>query len=541
MPSVANPAANPAPDPRDRFLAFAFAGAELLVETLPDGRITFATGAFLPHFGQASAAFVGRHVATLIAPDHQAAFALALHATTARGRIAPMLVRLDDIGRSVMCLSALLLPSSSPRLFFSIGPPPTHTPDGPQESSGTPVLPPGAGAIARAAVLQMQCGGESEGGGSIGLLELAGWGTMKKRLSAEALDHLRQRISELLASASTCAMASEVSEGRFGVLSPSLLDLAPVIAQLEQLLAKDPATRHARLQTADISLRHNLPPSQATRALRFVLSRFSDGGIAAATAAGGPGGLGNIMEHAQRRAGALQEVVDRRLFRMLFQPVVSLAHGRVHHYEALLRPNLTPGGITASTQDIVVFAEAVGLSEDLDLAVLGETLRVLRVTSAALVAVNVSGLSMQSARFRVRALEMLAAAKLPGRILIELTETAEIEDMAAAAACIADLRRSGVPICLDDFGAGAAAFRYLREFPVGFIKIDGSFVHDAARSARHRGLVTTMVDLAHTVGAQTVAEMIETEEQAGLMRELGVHYGQGWLFGRPGSLSGVPA
>ncbi len=536
MPSIANPI----PDPRDRFLAFAFAGAELLVETLPDGRITFATGAFPPHFGQASGAFVGRHVATLIAPDHQAAFALALHATTARGRIAPMLVRLDDIGRSVMCLSALLLPGPSPHLFFSIGPAPTHIPDSQQESSGTPILPPGAGAIARAATLQMQCGGASEGG-SIGLLELAGWGTVKKRLSAQALDQLRQQISELLASAGVCAMASEVSEGRFGVLSPGLLDLTPVIARLEQLLAKSPATRHARLQTADIPLHHHLPPSQAARALRFVLSRFSDGGIAAATAAGGPDGLESIMEHAQRRAGALQEAIGRRMFRMLFQPVVSLTDGKVHHYEALLRPNPTHGGVAANTQEFVVFAEAVGLSEELDLAVLDETLRVLQATSGTMVAVNVSGLSMQSASFRVRALEMLDVAKLRGRILIELTETAEIEDMAAAAACIADLRRSGVPICLDDFGAGAAAFRYLREFPVEYIKIDGSFVHDATRGARQRGLVATMVDLARTVGAQTVAEMIETDAQAGLMREIGVQYGQGWLFGRPGSLSGIPA
>ena len=111
--------------------------------------------------------------------------------------------------------------------------------------------------------------------------------------------------------------------------------------------------------------------------------------------------------------------------------------------------------------------------------------------------------------------------------------------MPAAADSIAQLRAAGVPVCLDDFGAGAAAFRYLRDFNVDYIKIDGAFVRAALRSPRERGFVASMVELAAAAGARTVAEMIETEEQAMLMRELGVHYGQGWLFGRPGVLPGA--
>ena len=100
------------------------------------------------------------------------------------------------------------------------------------------------------------------------------------------------------------------------------------------------------------------------------------------------------------------------------------------------------------------------------------------------------------------------------------------------------LRAAGVPVCIDDFGAGNAAFRYLRDFVVDFVKIDGSYVQGAVRSAQERSFVAAMVQLARSVGARVVAEMIETEAQATLMGELQVEFGQGWLFGRPGKLGG---
>ena len=101
------------------------------------------------------------------------------------------------------------------------------------------------------------------------------------------------------------------------------------------------------------------------------------------------------------------------------------------------------------------------------------------------------------------------------------------------------LRERGLPLCIDDFGAGAAAFRYLRAFRVDYVKIDGLYVMAAARGDQDRAIVAGMVDLARTVGARVVAERIETEAEAALMRELGVDYGQGWLYGKPGPLPGT--
>jgi EAL domain-containing protein (putative c-di-GMP-specific phosphodiesterase class I) len=158
--------------------------------------------------------------------------------------------------------------------------------------------------------------------------------------------------------------------------------------------------------------------------------------------------------------------------------------------------------------------------------------------TGAAIALNLSGLSVQSPEFRIRMLAALDRKVLGAapRLLVELTETAEIEDEASAAQTLEALRERGIAVCLDDFGAGAAAFRYLRRFRVDHVKIDGAYVRHAAEDERDRGFVAAMVDLARTVGADTIAEQIENEAVADVMRAVGVRYGQGWLFGRPGEL-----
>lgn len=156
------------------------------------------------------------------------------------------------------------------------------------------------------------------------------------------------------------------------------------------------------------------------------------------------------------------------------------------------------------------------------------------------VAVNVSGLSLQSGAFAERLIARLQRdSRLAAHLMLELTETAEIDDVPAAVQTVARLAACGVELCLDDFGAGQAAFRYLREFAVQYVKIDGSYVRGAAPGNRDGGFVAAMVDLARCVGAGVIAEMVETEAQAETVAGLGIEFGQGWLFGRPGALPGA--
>jgi len=195
-------------------------------------------------------------------------------------------------------------------------------------------------------------------------------------------------------------------------------------------------------------------------------------------------------------------------------------------------------GKDSGPQDFVTLAETVGLTEELDLAVAETAIQASAGLAAGQrIAVNVSGLSLQSESFRAAFFALLdGSAHACQRLMVELTESAEIEDEAAAASMMVALRERGVPVCLDDFGAGAAAFRYLKAFRVDYVKVDGSFVEAAMRSDRDRSFVASMVDLSVAVGAKVVAERIESEEAAQMMLGLGVHLGQGWHFGKPGPL-----
>ena len=177
------------------------------------------------------------------------------------------------------------------------------------------------------------------------------------------------------------------------------------------------------------------------------------------------------------------------------------------------------------------------MSEELDWAVVEAASTTARRGRGARIAANLSGLSLQSPAFRARLLGLLdREPMLASRLMAEITETAEIEDEEEAVRTIAALRERGMALCIDDFGAGAAAFSYLRSCRVDLVKIDGAYLQNAMRSEQDRGILASMVGLIRTVGARIVSERIETEAEAELMRGLGADLGQGWLYGRPGAL-----
>ena len=523
---------------RERWVAFAFTGADLLVEATPDGIIGFAAGPFRLRFGVEAERFVGQRASMLIAPPDQAAFEIAIGMAAIQGRTLPVVLHLNEPAHTPCAVAAMMVPGPSARLCLTFGPVAVATPAVPRVP---PVVLGQPSRFAREAEAWLRGGGE----GSLGLVEVPGWGAAKAAMSAGEAEELRAQIGAALAAAGPGALAGELGEGRFGVLAASRLDTAEIARQVEAQLSGTPIAGRGGVAALDLRLAGDgLTMTQAVRALRYALGRFAQAG--SDTIRGGAAeGLPGIIAGAQARARGLRTAIGERHFGLSFQPVASLEDAAVHHFEALLRPVQAVGGVRQSPQDFVTFAEAVGLAEEMDAAVLEQSLKALRASPSVAVAVNVSGQSMQSAAFRTRMLALIRAEAdivRPGdrtRLIIELTETADIEDVATAAATIQDLRMAGVPVCIDDFGAGNAAFRYLRDFKVDFVKIDGSYVHGAGVSDQERGFVAAMVQLAKSVGARVIAEMIETEAQAALMRQLQVHFGQGWLFGRPGKLPGA--
>jgi len=523
MPDIPAPASSK----RDRFLTFAFAAADMLVETGPDATIGWAAGAFASRFGAPAESFVGQPVESLIAPADRSALAHALALSALHGRLAPLILRLNDTRETRCALGALALPGQPGQLCLTF--------------SAVPVEPmPIAGNLTDRSSLASEAEACLRAGlpRTLGLVDIAGWAASNTALSGAERKALRADIMEALAElGGPGALIGEVGHGRYSVLGAAGLDLDALVANLRQRVQSHPNGRGAHVSGQAVPLAApGLTAGQATRALRFALARFAEGGLAATAASGFTRGLAGFISTTQGKAAALRARIAARKFRLVYQPVVSLADRRAHHYETLLRPSPDSDGKTASTQDFVTLIEAIGLAEELDLAVLDEAIITLRETREAQIAVNVSGLSMQSAEFRE---QLLARIPDNGRLAIELTETADIADTASVAETLRRLRAAGVAVCIDDFGAGSAAFRYLRDFRVDYVKIDGAYVRAATRGPRERGLVESMCGLARAVEAAVIAEMVETEAEAQLMASLGVQFAQGYLFGRPGLLPGA--
>ncbi len=220
----------------------------------------------------------------------------------------------------------------------------------------------------------------------------------------------------------------------------------------------------------------------------------------------------------------------------MFQPIIDTRTGAIHHYEALARFPTICGA--QSPYEQITFAEETGLIADFDLAMTRKVLDWL-ASGAALngetcVAVNISGKSLGSTAC-LSALDVLLRenAWARGRLMFEITESAHLGNLAAANAFVQHLRRQGFPVCLDDFGAGAANFEYLSSLEIDIVKLDGAAVRGARSAHKGRAFLKALVGLCRELGVVTVAEMIEDEAALEFVRGCGVHFVQGYLFGRP--------
>ncbi len=513
---------------RERFLVFALTAADLLVEITPAGRIAFAAGAFERRLGTPPERWVGRPVADLIAPAGRPGFLRALDLLGARDRLPPTCFRLHNGSATAMGVAGLRLadlPGSSDHLCLTF----SAIPQGGAPDGAEGLLPQGE-ALRNAIEAGLR---GSDAPGDVGLFELTG-----ANGPVSPGPEVAGRIASTLATSVTeGSLVGELAGGRYSVVSRKGDDFTRIAAAIEEAARLGGVDAEVSATTLSLDT-EELTQLQATRALRYALGVFARGGPRALQEEGFSGGLAGFVAQAYDRAETLRQAIAAHRFRLAFQPIVSLAERRVHHYEALLRPIAMPGVDTPSApQDFVTFAEAVGLSGELDWAVVETCAEAARDAAGTRIACNLSGLSLQSPAFRRRLLALLRAEPdLVSRLLIEITETAEIADEAEAVRTVDALRSLGLPLCIDDFGAGAAAFRYLRAFRVDYVKIDGQYVQAALRSEQDRGFVAAMVDLSRNVGAAVVAERIETEEEAAAMLALGIGYGQGWLFGRPGPL-----
>jgi diguanylate cyclase (GGDEF)-like protein/PAS domain S-box-containing protein len=238
-----------------------------------------------------------------------------------------------------------------------------------------------------------------------------------------------------------------------------------------------------------------------------------------------------------RLVADLREAIERRDVTLLYQPIFSTADGSPVAVESLARwEHPQRGAISPAT--FVPLAEENGLVVALGLAVLDETCRqlaewdqLLGPVAPARANVNVSVLQLDR-HLRDHVESALVRHGLePHRLSVEITESALVKDPASARAVLLELRDLGVELAIDDFGTGYSSLAYLRQLPVTCLKVDRSFVAELADG--HAEIASAVIALAGTLGLQTVAEGVETAEQAAELTRLGATYLQGFRLAQP--------
>ncbi len=241
----------------------------------------------------------------------------------------------------------------------------------------------------------------------------------------------------------------------------------------------------------------------------------------------------SVRELNARCAAEIVGALREERFSLAFQPIVDAASGEVASYEALLRMKCD-GDSVIEASHLIPIAEKLGLVRLIDQSVVRMAVRVLRKFEQTNLAVNVSGATATDPRWFIELAQELAEnAEVASRIIIEVNEAALLGDIESGAAFINRVRELGCRVAIDDFGAGFSAFRNLKALNVNMVKLDGTYCEQLSSNQESQYFVRSLIDLARKFDLQVVAEWVETEEDAAILRDMGVDYLQGKLFGEP--------
>jgi EAL domain-containing protein (putative c-di-GMP-specific phosphodiesterase class I) len=517
---------------RDQLVAVAFAASDLLVELDDTGTITFVAGAIDRIGANAAQSPVGLPLSDLFDPVDRVA--VLEHASrVAQGHpVSPLLVRLRRGATQTMLFGGCRLPQARTILFLGIGDEVST-----RSSALSLIAETERGLMSRpvfTALAMRRLPDDLAGGLRLSFIEAIAFAELGAHVPSAMMWGLATAIARQLRLSGTGIEAvGDLGRGRYGVLHRGEIDVAELQEAVVALVqAAAPNGPRPTIVTATMEPgRDGLYGRKAARVVRYAIERFAAGGDRAAALAVPAAELDVLFPDTVSRVAWLEHVIEDGAFDLAYQPVVDLKDRSLKHAEVLVRfsDGTTPLAAVAA-------AEAAGMIADFDLAICARAIDHLeaRVPDVPAVAVNLSGRSLETRGFADRLSALLEARGASrARLMFELTETVILGEVEAVNRVVQDLRRRGFRFCLDDLGSGANSFHYLRSIPVDFVKIDGAFGRDALNNERDRSFLRYVSGFCRENGILAIAEMIETESEADRYRELGIDYGQGYLFGRP--------
>ena len=237
--------------------------------------------------------------------------------------------------------------------------------------------------------------------------------------------------------------------------------------------------------------------------------------------------------------GDLRQALERREFRLAYQPIVALHEGHIAGFESLLRWQHPEYGLTRPNSFLEIATE-LGLMTRIGEWSLREACRQLKIWQGKFLirpltmSVNVSVQHFAQADFAPLLKDILADSGIDAASLkIEITESEMMQNPEAVTGVLAQIKAEQIDTCLDDFGTGYSSLSHLQQLPIKYLKIDQSFVRRLGIDDDALAIVKTIIALAHQLGRQVIAEGVETAEHLAILRSLGCEYGQGYFFAKP--------
>ncbi|WP_274626205.1 putative bifunctional diguanylate cyclase/phosphodiesterase [Arvimicrobium flavum] len=339
------------------------------------------------------------------------------------------------------------------------------------------------------------------------------------------------------------AEIGRLGAGEFGILiKDDEIDL-PIEAFVQALIDRlmEPYQLATHLQSVNVSLGlaavtgDGDDPVQVLRCSSLALQH------ARATGLGGWAifhpDMGRVADHRQWVESELHTAFERGDFHLHYQPQLDLQSGKTVGYEALIRWKHPERGMIPPNEFIPI-AEETGMIFPIGSWVLRKACSDARLLpDDCFVAVNISPVQFMTRDFLTVVRQAIQATGIaPSRLELEVTETAMMQDRERAAVVLKELAGMGISVAVDDFGTGYSNLSYLIDFPFRKLKIDRSFVSRMETDSNSGAVVSTIVGLSRALGVRTIAEGVETESQATLLKAAGCEVVQGYFFGRPGPL-----
>ncbi len=529
----------------DRFVAFSFCWAEIVIELDARHRITFMESLSGDILGGSAATFTGKPVHDLVCDDDQPLLRNVLKAVHDHGRIEDIDIRFRDAAGAPVPLSlaAHYLGDGYDRYYLALHCRHAWEASDPATAAGRS----GEGLhegdafaeVARAcfSAARSAAGSGKEGAGDpkLSLLSVPGLKDADERLSEAQRRTLQSTVASVLRGYSANGdAAARFADDRYGLVHEASVDLEHIKQRLGTvLLTLDPSGGGGVIESATLSAGPEVSEEDVAKGLVYAINEFQKTSRTSLTITDLGDNLGRLVRKGVGSLVGFRHIIRGSQFDIAFHPIIGVTDGGIHHYEVLARFHGRHGD---SPYQYITFAEETGLIVEFDLAMTEKVIDWMAQCGHAGVrlAVNLSGKSITDARFGDQLLDLLDRHRWTRRrLMFEITESFQIDDLGAANQLIQQLRRAGHAISLDDFGAGAASFKYLNMLDVDIVKFDESAIRNSQAVAKGPAFLRALTTLCHEVGVHCVAEMIDSDAALRFVRDCGVDFVQGFLFGKP--------